>query len=132
MLGALLIFWGLNALFSFMPEPPMIEKAMVFRKVLDDSQYIMPMIVGFELVAGLLLIINRWVPANHIIILPVTSNIFLFHLVLNPTGIGGGLIALTLNSLLIVVYQKHYRSLLTARALPDMGSGIFRKLDPLP
>lgn len=52
------------------------ERAYVFIKALWDSGYLMHLTKGIELLAGLALILNAWVPLALVVLAPVLVNIF--------------------------------------------------------
>ena len=80
-----------------------------------DSGFLMPAVCATHLLAGLLLLVNRFVPLALAAHLPVSIQMVLFHLFLDP---GTGAIAymvLALNIFLIGAYREAYRDLLIAK-----------------
>lgn len=112
-LGLVLIFFGLSKLISFdiMPSPTFTDDALQFMNSLSNTGYVLKVVAMLEIVIGLLLLINKWVPFALILLAPITVNVLLFHLFLDPSGLIVALIVLALNALLIFKHWKSYRSL---------------------
>ena len=90
-MGLMLTFSGLNKLMGFMPMPEMAEAGTAFMSALAETKYIMPAIALVEIVGGILLAINKSVPFALILLAPIVFNIFCFHLILDPAGLGAGI-----------------------------------------
>src|SRR3954471_15162202 len=62
--GLMFFISGLNGFLNFLPQPttPIPERAMAFAGALMATGYMMPLIFGTQLVVGLLLLANRFVP----------------------------------------------------------------------
>ncbi len=88
LLGAAFVFFGLNGFLQFLPQPPMPERAASFGGALAATGYMFPLIKGFEVVSGALLLANRAVPLALLFLAPILVNILGFHLVLEA---GAGL-----------------------------------------
>jgi hypothetical protein len=86
-LGALFTFFGLNGFLSFLPMPAPSGLAAVFMGGLGATGYFFPLLKGTEVVAGLLLLGNRYVPLALTVLAPIVLNIVLFHAFLAPAGI---------------------------------------------
>jgi uncharacterized membrane protein YphA (DoxX/SURF4 family) len=87
LLGLLFLVFGLNGFLNFMPAPPpMPEAAGAFAGALAATGYMFPLIKGIEVLVGILLLSNKFVPLALILLAPVSVNIFLFHAVLAPAG----------------------------------------------
>jgi hypothetical protein len=119
LLGLPLIVFGLNAFFNFIPQPstPMAEGAAAFAGALMKTGYMMQLIGSAQLIVGLLLVSNRFVPLALVLFAPFIVNAMAFHLFLEHTGLPMAAIFLVLELYLAWIYRHTYRSLLTARAL---------------
>ena len=73
-----------------------------FLGALVASHYIVPVAL-LQLIAGALLLANRFVPIALVLLGPVIVNILLYHALMDPAGIVPGLVALVL--WLIVFYN---------------------------
>ncbi|MFW5926329.1 MAG: DoxX family protein [Myxococcota bacterium] len=118
LLGLVFTVFGLNGFFNFLPQPPMPEAAGAFLGALAATGYMFPLIKGTELVAGLMLLGNRFVPLALVLLAPVIVNIVAFHAVLAPGGMALPLLVLALELTLAWSYRDAFRSLLAARTSP--------------
>ncbi len=121
LLGLIFLVFGLNGFLHFIPQPkkPMSEEAMAFVGGLMKSGYMFPLIAGTQVLVGVLLLLNRFVPLALALIAPVIVNIVAFHVFLNRSGLGLALVVLVLELYLAWAYRHSYRSMLAMRAEPD-------------
>src|ERR1700681_3476001 len=87
LLGLIFFVFGLNGFLQFIPQPPMPEKAGMFMGALAATGYMFPLIKSVEVIAGALLLANRFVPLALALLAPNVVNILLFHAVLAPGGL---------------------------------------------
>tara|TARA_B100000795_G_scaffold62548_1_gene42022 strand:- start:1005 stop:1397 length:393 start_codon:yes stop_codon:yes gene_type:complete len=95
--GLMMANSGLNKFLNYMPIPEMSESAEALMGALGESIYIFPLVAIVELVAGGLIITKKYNALGAILMMPVTINIFLIHIVLNPAGIILSLVLLLIN-----------------------------------
>jgi hypothetical protein len=119
-MGLLLFVPGLDGFLHFVPQPstPMSEGAAAFGVALMNAGYMFPLIKGTELIAGALLLVNRFVPLALALIAPVVVNIFAFHAFLAPSGVAVPIVLLALEVCLAWAYRGAYRPMLAPRAAP--------------
>ena len=112
--------FGLNGFLHFIPQPskPMPEGAVAFAGAMMKTGYLFQMVTGTQLLVGVLLLLNRFVPLALVLIMPVLVNIIAFHVFLEPAGIGPGAFLLALDLYLAWVYRKAYLPMLAMRATP--------------
>jgi len=110
-LGILLLVFGANKFFHFMPMPPLSEEAMAFMGVLTNSGYIFPILGVVYILAGACLLLNKAVPFALVMLVPVSINIVAFHLTFDPAGIAGAALVAVLNVLLIYANWNRLSSL---------------------
>src|SRR5215203_6428360 len=82
LMGALFTFAGSNGLFHYMPDPDPKTMSPAVLKLMGafmESGYMFPMIAGTQLLVGLLLLVNRFVPLAVVLLAPVVVNIVLLH-----------------------------------------------------
>jgi uncharacterized membrane protein YphA (DoxX/SURF4 family) len=87
LLGALMVFVGANHLFNFLPKqslPPGV--AGQFLGAMIATGY-MDIVGVIEVVTGLLLLINRFVPLALAVLGPVIVNIFIVNLLMAPKAL---------------------------------------------
>ena len=120
LMGLAFTVFGLNGFFHFIPQPskPMPEGAVAFAGAMMKTGYLFQMVMGTQLLVGVLLLFNRFVPLALVLIMPVLVNIIAFHVFLEPAGIGPGAFLLALELYLAWVYRKAYLPMLAMRATP--------------
>lgn len=109
------LFWlifGLNGLFHFFPIPAPPPKSAYFMEALARSGYALLMIYGTEVVGGLMLIIGGWKPLALLLLAPLTANIVIYDLVLNPGGLAIGIAVAVIHAVLLWRNRAAYAALL--------------------
>src|SRR4030042_4202629 len=89
LMGLLFPLTGLNGFFNFLPQPSpgqMPEGAVAFSAALMNTGYLFQLVAGTQLVVGVLLLANSFVPLALALIAPVVVNIVAFHVFLEPSG----------------------------------------------
>jgi uncharacterized membrane protein YphA (DoxX/SURF4 family) len=116
-LGAAFFVFGLNGFLNFIPPPAegVPQGAMDLGIAMMNTGYLFQFIKGTEVLAGLLLLCNRFVPLALVVLAPIVLNILAFHLFLAPDGTGLSIVILALQLYLAWVYRRAYAPLLTAR-----------------
>jgi putative oxidoreductase len=84
--GAIFLVMGLNGFLNFIPLPPLGGVAGQFMGALYVSHYLW-VIFAFQVIGGILLLINRYVPLAAAVLAPVIVNIFTFHVLMAPSGL---------------------------------------------
>ncbi|HEY3825143.1 MAG TPA: hypothetical protein VGL82_11325 [Bryobacteraceae bacterium] len=82
--GAIFLIFGLNGFLNFIPLPPPTGVAGQFMGALFVSHYL-TVIVAVQVVAGVLLLANCYVPLA--LAAPVIVNILCFHALMAPSGL---------------------------------------------
>lgn len=120
LLGLLFLVFGLNGFLHFIPSPAPSGLAGQFLGALFVSHYL-NVIFALQIVAGALLLANRFVPAALIILAPLLVNIALFHIFMAPVGYAPAVIAIALWSVVFAWEHAAFRPLLVAKsaALPS-------------
>jgi len=122
--GLVFTVFGLNGVLlgfgkAFMPPPPeMPAAATAFLEALSDSGYMMPLIGGTQLAAGLLILSGACVPLGLTLLAPVVVNIVLYHHVIDPAGLGSAYVVLALELFLAYAYGPAFGGVLVAGAQP--------------
>ncbi len=82
-----LVFFASGIAFFFTTPPP-LEGAMAdFFKGMSATGYFFYLLKGTEIVCGLMLLANRFVPLALVALAPVVLNIFLVHAFMQPQGL---------------------------------------------
>jgi len=92
LLGVAFLIFGVNGVLNFIPQPP-IPPGLVkdFSTVMAASHY-MAAVGVVEIIASVLLLVNRYVPLALVLLGPVLVNILLFHLLMAPASIAPGIV----------------------------------------
>jgi len=86
LLGLVFLVFGLNGFLHFIPLPPPPGVAGQFLGALFVSHYLVVVFL-LQLVPGVLLLANRYVPLALTLLGPVLANILLFHALMAPSGL---------------------------------------------
>jgi len=109
-LGLILLIFGANKFGHFMPQPELTGDAGAFMGALGGAGYFT--ILGIlEIVIGLLLVINKWVPFALILLAPLAVNFLIFHLTYDTAGIGPAAIVSLITIVLLYVNKDKYKAL---------------------
>lgn len=86
LLGLIFLVFGLNGFLHFIPMPPPAGTAGQFLGALFVSNYL-SVIFALQLAGAVLLLLGRYVPLGLTLLAPVIVNIFLFHVLMAPSGL---------------------------------------------
>ncbi|HEY9221027.1 MAG TPA: DoxX family membrane protein [Lutibacter sp.] len=111
LLGLILLVFGANKFLQFMPSPQMEGPPADFMGALFATGYMFPMIAITEIVAGVLLLTNKWTGLALILAAIISVNIVLFHLALDPAGVAAAAVVAVLNVVLIYANWKKFKTL---------------------
>src|SRR5258705_3432125 len=81
--GVIFLVFGLNGFLNFIPMPPPEGIAGQFMGALYASHYLV-VIFAFQIIAAVLLLVNRYVPLAVGVLAPVIVNILSFHAIMAP------------------------------------------------
>jgi uncharacterized membrane protein YphA (DoxX/SURF4 family) len=95
LLGLLFLVFGLNGFFHFIPMAAPTGTAGQFLGALYVSHYLI-VIFLIQIIAAILLLVNRYVPLALVLVGPVIVNIFFFHAFMAPEGLPLALVAVLL------------------------------------
>jgi putative oxidoreductase len=87
LLGLIFTVFGLNGFLHFIPAPPSIPgDAGVFFGVLMKTHYVY-LTAGVQVIAGVLLLANQYVPLALVMLAGMLANILTFHITMMPQGL---------------------------------------------
>lgn len=116
LLGVVFFVFGLNGFLKFIPMGQLPSGlAGQFVSVLVQSHYVL-FVSAFQLAGGALLLVNRYVPLGLALLAPVIANILAYHLLMDPPGIGLGIIVAILWGILAYRYRQSFSGLLVQKA----------------
>ncbi len=120
LLGLIFTVFGLHGFFhfSFIPMPEMSEAGGTFMGALVGTGYFMMVVKAVEVLAGLMILTGRFLPLGLILLAPVTVHILLFHLFLDPAGMGMAIFVVAMQLFLAWSYRDSYSGILQANSTP--------------
>ena len=114
LLGFIFLVFGLNGFLHFIPMPPPSGVAGQFLGSMFVSKYLL-VVFAIQLIGGVLLLINRYVPLALTILGPIIVNILLFHVLMNPAGIALAVFATILWAVVFVSVRSAFAGIFEAR-----------------
>jgi uncharacterized membrane protein YphA (DoxX/SURF4 family) len=117
LMGLAFLAFGIMG-FVMKPPQPMPEPMATIMTGFAKTGYLMPLICGNQIVVGLLLLMNRFVPLALALIAPLLLNIILFHVFVQPAGIAPGAVLSIFELYLAWSYRGAFAPMLAARATP--------------
>jgi uncharacterized membrane protein YphA (DoxX/SURF4 family) len=123
--GLLLLVSGLNGLLSSLPQPSasLSAGAIAFVDALMATGYMFPLIMATQLIAGSLLLSNRFVPLALALLAPFMVNSIAFHVFLERSGRPMAFVVLALELYLVWVYRRAYAPMLSPRTTTNSRYG---------
>ena len=104
LLGLTFVVFGLNGFLNFLSMGPLPSGlAGQFIGALFQSHYYY-VVAGLQVIGGVLLLANRFVPLALVLLAPIIVNILLYHVFLNPAGIA---LAIFVTILWLIVFYGH-------------------------
>src|SRR5262249_7802113 len=111
LLGLVFAVFGLNGFLQFLPAGPLpSEVASRFIGALMQSHYLF-VVSTLQVAGGVLLLTNRYVPLSLTILGPVIVNIFLFHMLMAPSGLPIAVAVVALWGILMFRHRQYFASL---------------------
>jgi putative oxidoreductase len=107
LLGVFMLFFGLNKYAEFITIPPAPGVGGELMDIYIESGF-MGIVAALEIVAGLALIIGRYIPIALTVIIAIMVNATLFHVFHDPASVGGSAIGLVLALLLMFGYKDKF------------------------
>ena len=115
--GVIFVVFGLNGFLNFIPLPPPGGIAGQFMGTLYVSHYLW-VIFAFQVIAGVLLLVNRYVPLAVAVLAPVLVNILTFHALMAPSGLPLAIFVAVLWTLIFIEVRPAFSGLFQARLQP--------------
>jgi hypothetical protein len=117
LLGLIFVVFGLNGFLRFIPTGPMPPGyAGQFLGAILDSHYVAAVCL-FQLVGGILFLVNRYIPVALTLTGPIIVNILLFHVFMAPAGIGPGVVVTVLWLLVFYRVRSAFAGIFQSRGI---------------
>ena len=101
--GCILLILGLNGFFKFLPIPEKAGFSKEFMDILYHTGYLMPTIACIQIGAGLSLLTRCWTNWGLLAMLPISFNIFCFHLLHDRSALVPAIMILGLNVFHLII-----------------------------
>ena len=114
LLGLIFVVFGSNAFLHFLPMPPLPQGVTgEYLHAFFASGYVY-VIGGLQFIAGLLLLIGRFVPLGLTILGAIIVNIWIFHILMapEPAGLPPAILVTILELFLVWRYRDAFRGIL--------------------
>jgi putative oxidoreductase len=114
LLGLTFLVFGLNGFLHFIPMPPPTGVALQFSLALIATHFWV-VIFGAQVLGGVLLLINRYVPLALVILGPIIVNILAFHTFMAPQGLPLAILVTILWAIVAMRNWNYLAGILTSR-----------------
>jgi hypothetical protein len=115
LLGLVFVFFGSNGFLHFLPATLPPGLAGQYIAALIQSHYVL-VVSAVQVISGLLLLVNRYVPLALTMLGPVIVNILLFHIFLLPQGLVIAVVVAILWFILFFRYRQHFAGIFVQKA----------------
>lgn len=113
LLGLIFVIFGLNGFFHFLPLPePPNEQARAFMGGLFQSGYFFPFLKATEVICGVMLLANAFVPLALIVLAPIALHILAYHRLVVRGGPPLDIVIVIAMLIVAHQYKKIYQPLL--------------------
>jgi putative oxidoreductase len=114
LLGFIFLVFGLNGFLHFIPMPPPSGVAGQFLGSMFVTKYLL-IVSALQVISGALVLVNRYVPIALTILAPIIVNILLFHVLMNPAGLGLALLVAILWGVVFASVRSAFAGIFEAR-----------------
>ena len=111
--GVFCLVFGLNKFIGFLEFPPVPGDGGTLIGIYFTSGF-MKIIGVLEILGGLALLLNKYVPLSLTFMVAIMFNAFLFHVLHDMAGIGGSALGMILGLLLVYIHKDRFSDLLSA------------------
>jgi putative oxidoreductase len=115
LLGVIFLIFGANGFLHFIPMPPPDGVAGQYMGALFVSKLLVVVFL-LELIPAILLLAGRYVPLALVLLGPVIVNIFLFHALMQPSGLPMAAVVVLLWALTAAGVWSSFKPLFVAKA----------------
>jgi putative oxidoreductase len=115
--GAGMTLFGLANLFQFLPLHSFPGNAGALMEAFADSGYILPTVGFTQLVLGIALISNRFIPLALLFFAPVVVNVVLFHVFMDMASIAMALPVVAATTYLFMYNKSAFINLLKSESI---------------
>jgi putative oxidoreductase len=110
LLGLIFFVLGLNLILSFLHMPYPTGDALTWYGIMAAHRW-MTFAGVIQVIAGLLLLVGRFVPLALAMLAPIIVNILLYHSLLWPHGYAPAIVVTVLEIILLIAYHRSFAPL---------------------
>ncbi|MCP8615302.1 hypothetical protein [Salirhabdus salicampi] len=110
LLGFIFLIAGVNGYFVLFHIDPFIETSP-YALTMFPYQYFLVLEKTVEIISGLLLLLNRFIPLTLIVLSPIITNIFFLHLFVDHSLLPLAILLVILHSYLLYQYRQYFTPL---------------------
>lgn len=114
LMGLMFAFASIAFFFKLVDAPEQTGSVKIFNDGIAASIYLMPTVKVFELLCAIAFLSGKFVPLATTVIFPITLNILLFHVFLQPEGLPIAILLMIGNLFLAYYYRARYKTVLAA------------------
>jgi uncharacterized membrane protein YphA (DoxX/SURF4 family) len=120
-LGLICVVFGLNGFLEFSQHGTYADRlsGTVYWCAFLSHYYWA--VAAVQIISGVLLLVNRFVPLALVLLGPVIVNILLFHLFLSPAGIGLAIVATILWFIVFYGHRQYFAKIFVQRAAANQS-----------
>jgi len=111
LLGAMMLFASISYFFNLGEQPAPTGDMATLMGGLAASKYMFPLVKSIELIAGLMLVSGKFVKLGTVLLMPISVNIFLIHLIVSKSDIPMSAAILAANVFLIYAYWNDFKEI---------------------
>lgn len=111
--GLMMIVFGFNKFAHLIETPALPENAMNLMIAFGKSGWIIPLLAIVEMIGGALVLLPKTRALGAIVLFPVIVGIFLFHAVLDPSGMAISVVLLLINVFIIFENKDKYMHMIS-------------------
>lgn len=115
LMGLLFLFGSVVFFFGLIAPPPMTGVQKMFNEGLNSVGYFFPVLKAVELLCGLAFVTGYFVPLATVVIAPIIINIFLYHSLIDTSGLPVAIFLVLANIFVAYYYRDAYAGLLRAK-----------------
>lgn len=106
-----MLFASISYFFNLGEQPVPTGDMATLMGGLAASKFMFPLVKAIELVAGLMLVSGKFVKLGTVILMPISVNIFLIHLIVSKSDVPISAAILVANVFLIYAYWNDFKSI---------------------
>jgi putative oxidoreductase len=110
--GVAMTFFGISNLFQLLPPHQFPGEAGRLMLAFADSGYILQAVGITQLLLGIALLVNRFIPLALLLFAPVVVNVMLFHLFLDTSSILMAMPVIGITIFLFIYHKAQFSALL--------------------